>query len=285
MTQLGHGPGLDLTDALPGEVEVLADLFQGPGTLEKDGLTSRRSVELAELEMLRTTTDVERARAAVSAAKSEEMALLSDQGKFASDAAAQIRDAEAGKASAMAEVANAQAELTRVETRLARQATQKILAPRDGTVLHLLVAQGTEMVKAGDPIAVLVPETEERAVELYVDGNDLPLITEGKKVRIQFEGWPAVQFSGWPQVAVGTFGGEVAIVDATDDGKGKFRIVVRPTEGEAWPETRFLRQGVRAQGFVLLGRVTLAYELWRQLNGFPASVDGPPKTTVEGKGK
>lgn len=253
--------------------------------LEKDGLTSRRSVELAELEMLRTTTDVERARAAVSAAKSEEMALLSDQGKFASDAAAQIRDAEAGKASAMAEVANAQAELTRVETRLARQATQKILAPRDGTVLHLLVAQGTEMVKAGDPIAVLVPETEERAVELYVDGNDLPLITEGKKVRLQFEGWPAVQFSGWPQVAVGTFGGEVAIVDATDDGKGKFRIVVRPTEGEAWPETRFLRQGVRAQGFVILGRVTLAYELWRQLNGFPASVDGPPKTTVEGKGK
>jgi hypothetical protein len=141
------------------------------------------------------------------------------------------------------------------------------------------------MVKGGDPIAVLVPDSEERAVELYVDGNDLPLITEGKKVRLQFEGWPAVQFSGWPQVAVGTFGGEVAIVDATDDGKGKFRIVVRPTAGEAWPETRFLRQGVRAQGFVILGRVTLAYELWRQLNGFPASVDGPPKTTVEGKAK
>ncbi len=254
--------------------------------LAKDGLTSQRAVELAELEMLRTTTDVERARAASSAARSEELALKSDQGKFQSDASAQIRDAEAARANAMAEVANAQAELTRIDTRLSRQASQRIVAPRDGTVLHLLVSQGTEMVKAGDPIAVLIPDSEERAVELLVDGNDLPLVTDGRKVRLQFEGWPAVQFSGWPQVAVGTFGGEVVLVDASDDGKGKFRVVVRPGPGEHWPESRYLRQGVRAQGFVILGRVSLAYEIWRQLNGFPASLDVAPKTTAnEGKGK
>ncbi|MFO0642300.1 MAG: HlyD family efflux transporter periplasmic adaptor subunit [Polyangiaceae bacterium] len=255
-------------------------------SLAKDGLTSQRAVELAELEMLRTTTDVERAKAGLSAAKSEELALRSDQDKFQSDASAQIRDAEAARANAQAEVANAQAEITRIDTRLSRQATQRIVAPRDGTVLHLLAAQGTEMVKAGEAIAVLVPDAEDRAVELLVDGNDLPLVNAGRKVRLQFEGWPAVQFSGWPQVAVGTFGGEVALVDATDDGKGKFRIVVRPEPGEKWPETRFLRQGVRAQGFVMLGRVTLAYEIWRQLNGFPPSLESPPKTTVpEAKSK
>ena len=254
--------------------------------LAKDGLTSQRAVELAELEMLRTTTDVERGKAASSAAKSEELALKSDQDKGQSDASAQIRDAEAARGNALGEVANAQAELTRIDTRLSRQATQRIVAPRDGTVLHLLVAQGTEMVKAGDPIAVLVPDSEDRAVELLIDGNDLPLVTEGRKVRLQFEGWPAVQFSGWPQVAVGTFGGEVALVDSTDDGKGKFRVVVRPAPGQPWPETRFLRQGVRAQGFVILGRVSLAYELWRQANGFPASLDVPPKTsTSESKPK
>lgn len=252
-----------------------------------DGLASQRQVELADLDFLRASTEVERAKAAFSAAKSENVALLSDQNKFRSDASAQIRDAEAAKANALAEVANARAELTRIDTRLSRQASQRITAPRAGTVLHLLVAQGTEMVKAGDPIAVLVPDSEDRAVELYVDGNDLPLVTDGRHVRLQFEGWPAVQFSGWPQVAVGTFGGEVAIVDAADDGKGKFRIVVRPAPGEPWPETRYLRQGVRAQGFVVLGRVSVAYEIWRKLNGFPASVDAPPpKTTVkEGKGK
>ena len=32
---------------------------------------------------------------------------------------------------------------------------------------------------------------------------------------------------------------------------------------------RFLRQGVRVNGWVLLGQVTLGYELWRIFNGFP----------------
>ena len=31
MAQLRHGPGLNLADALPGQVEVLAHLFQRPG--------------------------------------------------------------------------------------------------------------------------------------------------------------------------------------------------------------------------------------------------------------
>src|SRR5438132_3999610 len=31
VAELGHGPGLDLADALPGEVEVLAHLLQGAG--------------------------------------------------------------------------------------------------------------------------------------------------------------------------------------------------------------------------------------------------------------
>jgi hypothetical protein len=36
-----------------------------------------------------------------------------------------------------------------------------------------------------------------------------------------------------------------------------------------WPDSRWLRQGVRANGWVLLQRVPLWYEVWRQLNGFP----------------
>jgi hypothetical protein len=92
-------------------------------------------------------------------------------------------------------------------------------------------------------------------------------------VRLQFEGWPAVQFTGWPSVAVGTFGGVVTLIDATDDGQGKFRIVVTPDpRDEPWPSGRYLRQGVRANGWVLLGQVTLGYELWRRFNGFPPVV-------------
>jgi len=106
--------------------------------------------------------------------------------------------------------------------------------------------------------------------ELFMDGNDLPLLRKGDKVRLQFEGWPAVQFVGWPSVAVGTFGGLVYLVDPTANEKGQFRILVQPDPAQpAWPGDDYLRQGVRTQGWVLLNRVTIGWELWRQLNGFP----------------
>ena len=62
------------------------------------------------------------------------------------------------------------------------------------------------------------------------------------------------------------------MIDATDDGTGRFRVLVQPTTGADWPSDRYLRQGVRANGWVMLQQVTLGYELWRQLNGFPPSV-------------
>jgi hypothetical protein len=153
-----------------------------------------------------------------------------------------------------------------------------IRAPRAGTVLRLLVAQNAEMLSAGDPIVAFVPDTAEPAVEVWVDGNDIPLVQPGRRVRLQFEGWPAVQFVGWPSVAVGTFPAEVAFVDRTDDGKGRFRVVVVPTEGAApWPSSNYLRQGVRANAWILLDRVTLGWELWRQFNGFPPALRESPK--------
>lgn len=113
---------------------------------------------------------------------------------------------------------------------------------------------------------------------LQIDGNDLPLVREGDAVRLQFEGWPAVQFVGWPSVAVGTFGGKVFRIDPNADSKGKFRLFVEPDpDDQPWPSENYLRQGVRAQGWVLLNRVSVGYELWRQINGFPPFREMPEK--------
>ena len=105
-----------------------------------------------------------------------------------------------------------------------------ITAPRDGTIYRLPVFERGQSIKEGDALFTIVPETTERVVELWVSGNDTPLIQPGNHVRLQFEGWPAVQFAGWPSVAVGTFGGEVASIDPSDDGKGSFRIQVKPDD-------------------------------------------------------
>jgi adhesin transport system membrane fusion protein len=173
-------------------------------------------------------------------------------------------------ASAASDLAKARGEMARMEVRLARQQTQQVTAPIDGTVLRVLARQGGEMLKAGGPLAVIVPTSGKYVVELWVDGNDMPMVMAGQPVRLQFEGWPALQFSGWPSIAVGTFGGRVQLVDATDNGKGKFRVLIEADpDDEPWPSRRFLRQGVRANGWVMLNNVPIGFELWRQFNGFP----------------
>ncbi|MBX7097195.1 MAG: HlyD family secretion protein [Myxococcaceae bacterium] len=243
--------------------------------LHEQGLTSRRALELAELDEVKAATDVERAAATLQAASGEESALDGDRQKVESDVAAAVEDARASEATAMAEEASTAAELARLDVRLARQSTMEVRAPLDGTVLRIATTQGTAFVKAGEPLLVLVPDTTERAVEIWLDGNDVPLVAVGREVRLQFEGWPAVQFSGWPSVAVGTFGGRVVLVDASDDGQGRFRILVQPERQEDWPSAPYLRQGVRVNGWVLLDQVRLGYELWRRFNGFPPALKSP----------
>ena len=172
---------------------------------------------------------------------------------------------------------NKRGELDRLEVR----------APRSGRIQEWFGVEGSDTVKEGDQLFVIVPDTDELAVEMSVSGNDMPLIKEGDRVRLQFKGWPAVQFVGWPSVAVGTFGGKVNRVFPTDDGKGNFRVVVVPDNHfpreDGWPDDRYLRQGVRANGWVLLRRVPLGYEIWRQLNGFPPVVaEEAPKKDDKG---
>ncbi|MCA9656608.1 MAG: HlyD family efflux transporter periplasmic adaptor subunit [Myxococcales bacterium] len=243
--------------------------------LHGKGLTSTRSLELARLDRQKAAAELERAEAALRASRREAKAIAADRSETTAGAQAKIEDARAKLQSSRSARAKAEAALLDVEVRLARQQTMRITAPRAGSVFRIVAKQGGEVVKQGEALAVLVPDTDGRAVELWVDGNDAPLVTPGRHVRLQFEGWPAVQFVGWPSVAVGTFGGEVAFVDATDDGKGRFRVVVIPDGSEEWPEARYLRQGVRANGWILLNRVSLGYELWRQLNGFPPAIEAP----------
>ncbi len=177
----------------------------------------------------------------------------------------------------LSDEASAAANLAKAEVKLSRQQTQLVGAPRDGTVLRVLHGSGSVFVKKGDVLATFVPETLRPAAEIYIDGNDLPLVQPDRHVRLQFEGWPAVQFSGWPSLAVGTFGGTVSIVDPSATIDGKFRVIVVPEEGEKWPDARYLRQGTRVYAWVLLNTVALGYELWRQFNGFPPSLENSPE--------
>ncbi|PJZ88903.1 transporter [Leptospira levettii] len=241
--------------------------------LWEKGLTSKRTLELAELDHTNAETGLDRARAAYDAAVKEERALNSDTGKVQQDAEASINDAKASLASAQSEVARVLEDLPKLEARLSRQENQEVFAPRDGTIMRILVNPDTQQVKEGDGVAILVPDAEDKAVELFISGNDIPLVGEGRKVRLQFQGYPVLQISGWPETAVGTFGGVVKLVDITDNGSGNFRVLVVPdNEDRQWPSSRYLRQGVRAKGWIFLNRVSVGYELWRRFNDFPPNL-------------
>jgi biotin carboxyl carrier protein len=173
----------------------------------------------------------------------------------------------------LSDEASAAASLAKAEVKFSRQQRQLVLAERNGTVLSVLHGGGSVFVTEGDALAVFVPDHLTPAAEIFIDGNDLPLVQPGRHVRLQFEGWPAIQFSGWPAIAVGTFPGIVFSVDPSVNRKGKFRVLIIPDEEEVeWPKTLFLRQGTRVVGWVLLDSVKLGYELWRLFNGFPPSV-------------
>jgi multidrug resistance efflux pump len=160
----------------------------------------------------------------------------------------------------------------------ARSQQQKIYAPFSGRISRIGKTVGSgQTVKKDEVLLEIVPETRDQAVELVLSGFDAPLVTTGRKVRLQFNGFPAAQVQGFPKAAVGTFAGVIQSMDPSDDGTGKIRVWVRPDDAEilagqesAWPSATRLRPGTDAVGWVLLDTVPLWYELWRQFNAFPA---------------
>lgn len=182
-----------------------------------------------------------------------------------------------------AKLADARAALTRVEVNLNRQSVQLLRAPRDGLIMNVNAGDNATLVKAGDTLATIAPEDSERVVELYIDGRDVPLIKPGRRVRLEFEGWPAIQFSGWPSVAYGVFDGRVRSIDVSASPSGLFRVIVeqgpRVDGRPGWPKEPFVRLGAKVSGWVLMDTVSVGFELWRQLNDFPLqwAPPGDPK--------
>ena len=181
----------------------------------------------------------------------------------------------------------ARSEFNQAETALSRQGSQLVVAPRNGTIIHVEAGDTATIVSAGQPLATFMPAETERAVEIMIDGRDIGLVHPGRQVRLQFEGWPAFQFSGRPDLAVGTFRGEVVFVEPSARLDGRFRVLVKeplnsedclesevingiPRMGECgWPPESFVRLGATVRGWILLETVPLGFELWRLLNSFP----------------
>ncbi|MBA4066602.1 MAG: hypothetical protein C0501_23435 [Isosphaera sp.] len=274
----------------------------------KEGkVVSKDQVEEADRQYKRAKAHVPLVEARIKLAEETHKGAVANRDALEKRTQASIESEEAALKSARADRDLVEQQYQMIETEVERQKNQFIAAPVDGTVLRILAnaEAGGQVVSPGTQLAILVPDIKEGVqprfpappaagaaaggpgtvlashaltpkdypaivAELFIDGNDLPLVRKGDRVLVQFEGWAAVQFAAYPEAAAGTFEGRVYLVDRTGDPQGKFRILVEPMPGAPpWPEEDLLRQGVRAQGWVLVAEVRLGYELWRLLNGFP----------------
>lgn len=252
----------------------------------RDATVGNLDQNRADIEIARVGTEVERAKAALDVSQRDVLTAQLDLSKATADTSAALDSIRAAQESAWENVAKLDSDLQKLDIEQQnlqrRTEQQNVVAPRSGRVVRLLQVGAGTTVKAGDALAVLSPATSDRAVELLVTDNDVALLSEGRQVRLQLAGWPALQFSGWPS-ATGTFAGTVSVIDAIDDGTARYRIIVKPDKTriasgkeQPWPPAHSLRPGAEATGWILLETVPLGFELWRQFNAFPATIKKVP---------
>jgi membrane fusion protein, adhesin transport system len=149
-----------------------------------------------------------------------------------------------------------------------------ITSPQNGYINKAIIGGIGETFKEGQELLGIMPAHYDLAVETFVNPNDLPLLHIKEKVRVQFEGWPAIVFSGWPDQSFGTFGANIVAIQNFISSNGKYRVLLAPDDEEQpWPSA--IRIGSGARTIALLNDVPVWYELWRQLNSFPPNYYNP----------
>jgi len=165
-----------------------------------------------------------------------------------------------------------------------RNKLRYVTAPQNGFINKALMSGIGETFKEGEKLVSIMPAQYDLAVETYVEPIDLPLLHPGEKVRIQFDGWPAIVFSGWPNVSYGTYGGKVVAIENFISDNNKYRVLIAPDEDDHdWPEA--IRIGSGAYTMALLNDVPIWFELWRKLNGFPPNYYQPTSETITANDK
>jgi multidrug resistance efflux pump len=251
---------------------VAEQQFERMEKLFKEGLKSQTEVETRKLSLQRAQANLINSQQKLLQTKNDIIDLKVEYNSVQAKYRDEVSKAESDKFEALSSMYNAEVDVTKLQTQVAnysiRSGMYYILAPQDGIVTKVLSSGIGETIKEGDAIATIMPSIYDMAIEMYIRPVDLPLVQKGQKVRIQFDGWPAIVFTGWPNASYGTFGGEVFAVDNFAGDDGTFRVLISPNKKDRkWPEQ--LRVGGGTKSMILLNDVPIGYELWRIINGFP----------------
>lgn len=264
------------------QIEIAERQYNRIVTLQDEGLKAVKDVEEKRLKLQEAQAKLISQENKYLASKNEvlnaEMEISSVEASYSD----KISKAQSDKYTAQSSQFDTQAQVSKLENEYSnyeiRNKLRYITASQDGYINKVLRGGIGVTFKEGESLVGIMPAQIDLAVESYVEPIDLPLLDIGEKVRIQFDGWPAIVFSGWPNVSYGTYGGEVVAIENFISDNGKYRVLLAPDrEDNPWPSA--IRVGSGAYTMALLDDVPIWFELWRKINGFPPNFYQPENRT------
>ncbi|AFU68992.1 efflux or type I secretion ABC-type transporter, membrane fusion component, HlyD family [Psychroflexus torquis ATCC 700755] len=268
-------------EAVKIQLSIAGRQFERTETLENEGLKAITDVESKKLQLQNSQAKVISQKNKLLSSKNQEINSKIEISSIKANYQEKISKAESDKFTALSGQYDTEAQMTKLKNEFTNYKVRSgmlfITAPQDGFINRAIQKGIGETFSAGTKIISIMPINIEMAVETFVRPIDLPLLHPGENVRIIFDGWPAIFFSGWPNLSYGTYGGEVVAVERTISDNGKFRVLIKPNPDEQeWPEV--IRAGSGARTIALLNNVSIWYEMWRQINGFPPDYYQPQES-------
>ena len=261
-------------EAANNEYNLVKDQFERNSKMYKEGLISQTQFQQRNAAMQNSLAKKTIAENKVNQTLQEIQNTKIELRGVDQEYSEKMNKAEGEKFQSLGMIETGKGDIAKLENQVSsytiRDGMYYILAPQSGQVINAKKAGIGEILKDGEELLTIVPQNTNYAVEMYVRPVDLPLVSPGQEVRFIFDGFPAIIFAGgWPDQSFGTFPGKIRAVENNIDEKGMFRvIVVEDPKDKKWPKQ--IKMGAGAQGIALLNDVPLWYELWRNINGFPA---------------
>lgn len=268
------------------QIEIAKRQYDRIVMLQNEGLKAVKDVEEKRLKLQETQAKLISQENKYLAAKNEVLNAEMEISRVQASLSDKIAKAQSDKYTAQSSQFDTRAQVSKLENQYSnyelRNQLRYIKASQDGYINKALRGGIGVTFKEGESLVGIMPSKIDIAVETFVNPIDLPLLHIGEKVRIQFDGWPAIVFSGWPNLSYGTYGGKVVAIENFISSNGKYRVLLAPDETDnLWPEA--IRVGSGAYTMALLEDVPIWFELWRKINGFPPNFYQPEISTKNEK--
>lgn len=273
-------------EAAKTNISIAEKQFNRTQTLEDEGLKAVKDVEEKRLKLQETQAKLISQENKYLASINEVLNAKIELSRINAEYTDKISKAQSDMFTAQSSQFDTEAQVTKLENEYTNYKMRNellfVTAPQNGYINKALTGGVGVTFKEGEELVGIMPADYDLAVETFVRPIDLPLLHIGEKVRVQFDGWPAIVFSGWPNVSYGTYGANVVAIENFISDNGMYRVLLSPDKNDhTWPEA--IRVGSGARTIALLEDVPIWFELWRQINSFPPNYYQPDNNNKSGK--